>query len=192
MSAMTYFGALCASFWTLSIEAQKICSRHASKIVEKGVSKAEVERIHFFGLSSTMIAGCNLFAPILITAVLILILAWRAYVSYMTASLVFPRLLLVTLVGSGVYVVYSTLTFKRMMRSINSMRELMEGINRDSLYKVKPVKTDLSNEFMYNMHLINTSFRRRSRRSTRSFVQARRKARRTSLRGCSPQATARL
>ncbi len=156
MSAMTYFGALCAAIWTLSIEAQKICSRHAAKIVEKGVSKAEVERIHFFGLSSTMIAGCNLFAPIIITAVLILILAWRAYVSYMTASLVFPRLLLVTLVGSGVYVVYSTLTFKRMMRSINYMRELMEGINRDSLYKVKPVKTDLSNEFMYNMHLINT------------------------------------
>ena len=156
MSAMTYFGALCASFWTLSIEAQKICSRHAAKIVEKGVSKAEVERIHFFGLSSTLIAACNLFVPIIITAVLILILAWRAYVSYMTASLVFPRLLLVTLVGSGVYVLYSTLTFKRMMRSINAMRDLMEGINRDSLYKVKPVKTDLSNEFMYNMHLINT------------------------------------
>jgi methyl-accepting chemotaxis protein len=74
----------------------------------------------------------------------------------MTASLVFPRLFLVTLVGSGVYVLYSTLTFKRMMRSINAMRDLMEGINRDSLYKVKPVKTDLSNEFMYNMNLINT------------------------------------
>lgn len=156
MSAMTYFGALCAAIWTLSIEAQKVCSRHAAKIVEKGVSKAEVERIHFFGLSSPLIAGCNLFAPILITAALILILAWRAYVSYMTASLVFPRLLLVTLVGSGVYVFYSVLTFKRMMRSINAMRDLMEGINRDSLYKVKPVKTDLSNEFMYNMYLINT------------------------------------
>ena len=156
MAAMTYFGALCAAIWSLSIEAQKVCSRHAAKIIEKGVSKSEVERVHFFGISSTMIAGCTIFAPILITAALILILAWRAYASYLTASLVFPRLFLVTFVGTGVYTFYSYLTFKRMMRSINEMRDLMEGINRDSLYKVKPVKTDLSNEFMYNMYLINT------------------------------------
>ena len=156
MAAMTYFGAFCASVWTLSMEAQKICSRHAVKIVEKGVSKAEVERIHFFGTGSKAITFCNLFAPLIITATLIFLLAWRAYVSYMTANLVFPRLILMAGVGTGVYVLYAYLTFRRMMKSINEMRELMEGINRDSLYKVKPVKTDLSNEFMYNMHLINT------------------------------------
>ena len=155
MAAMTYFGGFCASVWSLSMDSQKICSRHAAKIVEKGVSKAEVERIHFFGVSSTAIAVCNLFSPILITASLILLLAWRAYVSYMTANLVFPRLLLVSLVGIGVYVVYAYMAFRRMMRSINGMRELMEGINRESLYKVKPEKTDLSNEFMYNIYLIN-------------------------------------
>lgn len=156
MGAMTYFGAFCAAVWIISMDAQKICSRHASKLVEKGVSKAEVERIHFFGLSATVITACNLFAPILITACLILLLAWRAYASYMTAILVFPRLILMAGVGAGVYVLYSYLTFKRMMSSINNMRDLMEGINRESLYKVKPEKTDLSNEFMYNVYLINT------------------------------------
>lgn len=156
MGAMTYFGAFCAAVWSISMDAQKICSRHASKLVEKGVAKAEVERIHFFGLSATVITACNLFAPILIAACLILLLAWRAYASYMTAILVFPRLILMAGVGAGVYVFYSYLTFKRMMSSINSMRDLMEGINRESLYKVKPEKTDLSNEFMYNVYLINT------------------------------------
>ena len=155
MAAMTYFGAFCASVWSLSMDAQKICSRHASKIVEKGVSKAEVERIHFFGVNSTAIAVCNLFVPILITACLILLLAWRAYASYMTANLVFPRLILMVLVGQGVYVVYAYMAFSRMMKSINGMRDLMEGINREKLYKVKPEKTDLSNEFMYNIYLIN-------------------------------------
>ena len=156
MAAMTYFGAFCASVWSLSMDAQKLCSRHAANIVEKGVSKAEVERIHFFGVNSTAIAICDLFVPILITAGLILLLAWRAYVSYMTANLVFPRLILMAGVGTGVYILFSYLAFKRMMNSINNMRELMEGINRDSLYKVKPERTDLSNEFMYNVHLINT------------------------------------
>ncbi len=156
MAAMTYFGAFCAAVWTITLDAQRMCSRHASNLVEKGVSKAEVERIHFFGLSSTTIAACNLFTPILITACLILLLAWRAYASYMTAILVFPRLILMAGVGAGVYVFYSYLTFRRMMSSINNMRDLMEGINREKLYKVKPEKTDLSNEFMYNVYLINT------------------------------------
>ncbi len=156
MTAMTYFGAFCAAIWTITLDAQRMCSRHASNLVEKGVSKAEVERIHFFGLSSTTIAACNLFTPILVTACLILLLAWRAYASYMTAILVFPRLILMAGVGAGVYVFYSYLTFRRMMSSINNMRDLMEGINREKLYKVKPEKTDLSNEFMYNVYLINT------------------------------------
>ncbi len=156
MAAMTYFGSYCAAVWTISMNAQKLCSSHAANIVEKGVSKAEVERIHFFGFNSTTIAACNLFVPILITACLILLLAWRAYASYMTSSLVFHRLILMAGVGTGVYVLFSCLAFKRMMSSINNMRELMEGINRESLYKVKPEKTDLSNEFMYNMYLINT------------------------------------
>ena len=156
MAAMTYFGAYCASVWALTMDSQKICSHHAAEIVEKGVSKTEVERIHFFGMKSTSIALCNLFVPILITASLIFLLAWRAYVSYMTANPLFPRLILMSGVGAGVYVLYAYLAFKRMMTSINNMRELMEGINRVNLYKVKPERTDLSNEFMYNVYLINT------------------------------------
>ncbi len=156
MAAMTYFGAYCASTWAISMNAQKISSFHAAKIVEKGVSKSEVERIHFFGMSSSTIAVCNLFVPILITACLTFLLAWRAYASYMTANPVFPRLIIMSGVGAGVYVLYAYLAFKRMMTSINNMRELMEGINRENLYKVKPERTDLSNEFMYNVYLINT------------------------------------
>jgi methyl-accepting chemotaxis protein len=43
-----------------------------------------------------------------------------------------------------------------MMRSINNMRELMSGINKENLHKVKAANTDLSNEFMFNVYLINT------------------------------------
>ena len=156
MAAMTYFGAFVAAVMALSLRTKNFCTYHAFKIVEKGVSKSEVERVHFFGASSTVIAICHLFVPILITAGLIFLLAWRAYASYMTANLVFPRLFLLAGVGTGLYIFFAYLAFNRMMKSINGMRDLMEGINRDNLYKVKPEKTDLSNEFMYNVYLINT------------------------------------
>ncbi len=156
MVAMIYFGAFVAAVISLSLRIKKICSSHAYKIVEKGVSKSEIERVHFFGASSTEIAICHLFVPILITAGLIFLLAWRSYASYMTAGLVFPRLFLLSGVGTGLYIFFAYLAFDRMMKSINGMRNLMEGINRDNLYKVKPEKTDLSNEFMYNVYLINT------------------------------------
>jgi methyl-accepting chemotaxis protein len=36
------------------------------------------------------------------------------------------------------------------------MRQLLCGINKENLHKVKLERTDLSNEFMYNVYLINT------------------------------------
>ena len=156
MAAMLYFGAYISAVYIISTTAQKICTRHAANVIAKGVSKAEVDKKHTFGIKSTILVTIQMFMLLVFTFVFIFLLAWRAYASYMTAKLLFPRLILIVLVSCGSYVFFSTQLFKRMMVSVNSMRELLSGINRDNLHKVQKAPTSLANEFMYNMYLINT------------------------------------
>ena len=153
---MLYLGALISAIYTLTISSEQICSAHAANIISRGISKAEVEKRHTFGLKSALIVTVQMFTPLVYISIFIFILAWRAYVAYMTPGFVFPRLALITIVCTGSYIFLSIILFKRMMRSIDSMRELLSGINRDNLHKVQKAPSSLANEFMYNMYLINT------------------------------------
>ena len=156
VSSMLYLGAYFASVHAITGITQKICSKHAAEIVSKGVSKSEVEKRHYFGMDSASITTMHIFAPILIINVLFFVLSWRTYESYSSTRTVFFRLILVGAISLIGYVYYSGTLFRRMMRSINSMHDLMAGINKENLRKVKFERTDLSNEFMYNVYLINT------------------------------------
>ena len=52
-------------------QTQKVCSKHAAKVVEKGIIESEVERNHSFGISSTIITTWKLwplFLPLCSTA----------------------------------------------------------------------------------------------------------------------------
>ena len=155
-SAMLYVGAYFVVVYSVTEVAQKICSKHASAIVKKGIAREEVEKRHYFGLTSTVITIMHIFAPILILGALIFVLAWRTYTSYTSTTIVFFRLAFVGALSIILYYLFSTALFKRMMRSINNMRNLMSGINKENLHKVKAADTDLSNEFMFNVYLINT------------------------------------
>ncbi len=156
VSSMLYLGGYFAAVYAITGITQKICSKHAAEIVSKGVSKEEVEKRHYFGLDSASITTMHIFAPILIIGIMFFILAWRTYQSYTATNIVFFRLLLVGAISLIGYLYYSGSLFRRMMRSINNMHDLMSGINKENLRKVKFERTDLSNEFMYNVYLINT------------------------------------
>ncbi len=153
---MLYLGSYFTSVYAITEVAQKICSKHASAIVKRGIAKEEVENRHYFGLTSTIITVMHIFAPIVILGATIYILAWRTYTSYTSTNIVFFRLILVGVISVILYYLFSTALFNRMMRSINNMRDLMSGINKENLHKVKAANTDLSNEFMFNVYLINT------------------------------------
>ena len=150
-----YIGAYFSSVNAITEITQKICSKHAANIVEKGVSKEEVEKNHSFGMSSTIITTLHIFAPILLFSAFFYILAWRTYASYSSEKLDFFRLFLLGGISIIAYQYFSSVLFKRMMRSINNMKDLLSGINKENLHKVKFERTDLSNEFMYNVYLIN-------------------------------------
>ncbi|MCR4579098.1 MAG: methyl-accepting chemotaxis protein [Treponema sp.] len=149
-------GGYYTSIYAITGITQKICSRYASEIVEKGVSKTEVDKNHTFGTKSSLITVMHIFIPILLASLSIFILAWRVYVSYIPLNLVFKRLYIIGIVAMILYHLFSNSLFKRMMRSINNMKDLLGGINKENLHKVKFERTDLSNEFMYNVYLINT------------------------------------
>ncbi|MCR5613769.1 methyl-accepting chemotaxis protein [Treponema sp.] len=155
-STSLFIGTYFCVVYVITEVAQKICSKHASAIVKAGISKEEVEKRHYFGLTSTVITVFHIFAPILILGSFIFVLAWRTYTSYASTNIIFFRLMLVGVLSIVLYYFFSTSLFKRMMRSINNMRNLMSGINKENLHKVRASDTDLSNEFMFNVYLINT------------------------------------
>ncbi len=155
-SSIIFLGTYFVSVYAITEVAQKICSHHAAEIVKKGIAKEEVEKRHYFGLTSTIITVMHIFAPIVLLGAMLYVLAWRTYTSYTSTNVVFFRLFLIGASCIILYYLFSTALFKRMMRSINNMRSLMSGINKENLRKVKAADTDLSNEFMFNVYLINT------------------------------------
>ncbi len=153
--ATLFVGSYSAAVYDMS-EAQKTCSTHACNIVKKGISKAEVEENHYFGTKSASITVVHIFAPIIIVNIFFLLIAWRSCKSYINTNLLFSRLFIISIVSIIFYSFFSTMLFKRMMHSILNMRHILEGMDKENLHKVEYVPTDLSNEFMYNVHLINT------------------------------------
>ncbi len=156
MGTMFYIGSYFYTVHVMTGIVQKVCSKHATEIVKRGIQKEEIDKNHSFGLSSTVITSIHIFMPILLFSVLFYILAWRTYTSYTSTRIVYFRLILVGIISIISYYIYSTSLFKRMMISINNMKNLMSGINKENLHKTKFAPTDLSNEFMYNVYLINT------------------------------------
>ena len=43
-----------------------------------------------------------------------------------------------------------------MMKSINNVRDMLESMDHGSFYEIKPTLTDLSNDFMYTVYLVNS------------------------------------
>lgn len=136
-------------------QTQKVCSVHAANVVAAGVFPEEVEKKHYFGITSTAITFIHIFGPILLLNIFLLIETWRSSVSYFDANTLLTRVVASGFVNIIFYTVLSTMLFKRMMRSINKMKEILGSINKTNLATIEPAPTDLSNEFMYNVYLIN-------------------------------------
>lgn len=138
------------------IKTQKICSAHAGRVVKKGVLKKEVEEKHCFGTSSTVLTVLHIFAPILLVNLFFMIFCWRCNKFYFAATETSIRLCITAVINIVYYLVFSNIIFKRMMHSINLMKSILENMDRNNFQEVQSTPTDLSNEFMYNVYLINS------------------------------------
>lgn len=137
-------------------QTQKICSNFASKIIEKGISKAEISQKRTFGTSSVKMTFFYIFGPIILINVFYMIISWRTCIKTLPFTQTIVRLVIIFIMNLIFYTILSTMIFKRMMRSINFTKDILLDMKRENLHKIKHSPTDLSNEFMYNIYLINT------------------------------------
>ena len=85
-----------------------------------------------------------------------MIISWRTCIKTLPFTQTIVRLVIIFIMNLIFYTILSTMIFKRMMRSINFTKDILLDMKRENLHKIKHSPTDLSNEFMYNIHLINT------------------------------------
>lgn len=137
-------------------KTQQICSNHACKIVEKGISKIEIKNKHTFGAPSARITCYHIFLPIIIINFFFFVLIYNFKQNDIEYSKILVKIAVISVINLIIYCILSTLLFSRMMKSINLTKQILENTNRDNLNKIKHFPTDLSNEFMYNIYLINT------------------------------------
>ena len=137
--------------------SQKLCSEYGCKLVAQGVDKEEVERKHSFGLSSVYMVLLHILFPIIIMNIIFILMAWRFSdscpfdVNDSLASFV------IVCIASSIFVlILSVMIYKRMMKSINNVRDMLESMDHGSFYEIKPTLTDLSNDFMYTVYLVNS------------------------------------
>lgn len=149
------FGAYAGAVLAIN-QTQKVCSGHACKVVEAGVFRKEIDEKHYFGIRSTIITVIHIFGPLLLINGFFALLTWRSCVVYTSAKILIPRIIIISVCSSIFYTFLSSMLFIRMMRSINKMRSILEVMDSENLHKVHHTPTDLSNEFMYNVYLINT------------------------------------
>ena len=129
--------------------SQKLCSSYGCKLVAQGVDKEEVERKHSFGLSSVYMVLLHILFPIVIMNVIFILMAWRFSDSCpfdINDSL--SGFLIVCIASSFFVFFLSFLIYKRMMKSINNVRNMLESMDHGSFYEIKPTLTDLSNDFL--------------------------------------------
>lgn len=148
-------GAYVATILSMS-QSQKLCSRYGCKIVAKGVDKEEVKRRHSFGLSSVKMVALYILFPIVVMNAMFLFLAWRfsEFCSLENTSLI---RFFIACAGSLAFLLsLAYMIYSRMMISISGMRNMLESMDDGNINEVKPAPSDLSNEFMYNIFLVNS------------------------------------
>lgn len=153
-------GAYYAGMYATTFISQSVCARHGAEIVKKGIPKEEVEFRHFFGIKTNTLVALVILIPICLFNLFFYVLAWRTVQfsvdeGMMTNRNAFIRLGLIAYLSIVCHIFFSRKLFKRMMITVQSAKNLISGITKENLHKIAPEKTDLGNEFTYNIFLLN-------------------------------------
>jgi len=137
--------------------SQKLCSSYGCRIVAQGVDKEEVKRRHSFGLSSVYMVLFHILLPIILMNVMFCMLSWRfSELCDFEGSSSLIKFFIVSCASLVFALFLSFMIFKRMMVSIHGMREMLESMDDGNIHEIKPSPSDLSNDFMYNIYLVNS------------------------------------
>ena len=155
IGTVMYFGIYSNCVYLITEVTRKNIRIHSENIIAKGIPEKLINSKQSFGMPSVFLTILLVFTPIFLISVMIFVFVWRSYASYTTQFVVFFRLGLIGCISIVAYLFFATLIFKKMVKSVENMRALLSGINQENIHSVKKEKTDLSNEFMYNVYHIN-------------------------------------
>lgn len=154
--ASVVLGAYVAMVFSMSY-SQKLCSTYGCKIVSQGVDTEEVRRRHSFGLSSSYMVLFNILIPIILMNGMFILLTWRfSELCVYGESIALLRFVLVCIASMFFSLALSYMIYRRMMISINGMRKMLELMENGNINELRPGNSDLSNDFMYNIYLVNS------------------------------------
>ena len=86
-----------------------------------------------------------------------ILLTWRSSeLCSFTETTSLIKFFMITIASLFFSISFSYMIFNRMMISINGMRQMLESMDNGSLQEIKTAPSDLSNDFMYNIYLVNS------------------------------------
>ena len=137
--------------------SQKLCSKFGCDLVAQGVDKEEVYRRHSFGLSSVYMVIFYILLPVIIMNVMFILLTWRySELCDFSGSSSLIKFTMICIASLAFSISLSYMIFSRMMVSIKGMRKMLESMDDGNIHKIKFAPSDLSNDFMYNIYLVNS------------------------------------
>ncbi len=157
---MAFMAALMGSYGVAVLSltsSQRICSSYGCRLVEQGLDAKAVQRWTSFGMTSESIAALYGLVPLLLVSGVSIAVVWRSTLldgSQGTSHLLF--LWSIGVVNALYVLLFSLILARRIMDAINRMRNMLETMGGSVVGRIQNAATDLSNSFMYNIHLVNS------------------------------------
>lgn len=137
---------------------EKLCSGYAKKIIEQGVNKNIVMKRRHFGVSIRALYVMFVFIPIIATNLLTGLYIWQnVFVNKgnLDGGFALFSMIAVPTFNTLISIVLAIFIGYRMLSYLSNMQKAILAMDDDNIMKSNDIPTDLSNEFSFNMYLIN-------------------------------------
>ncbi|MCQ2595676.1 MAG: methyl-accepting chemotaxis protein [Treponemataceae bacterium] len=137
---------------------EKLCSRYGKKLVQEGVEDNVVMKNKCFGVSIRGLYICFIFVPIIFTNILTGIYIWQnIFINKGITDSSFAHFSMIAVPTFNALLTISLALFigYRFVGYLNNMQNAVLSMDETNIINSADIPTDLSNEFSFNMYLIN-------------------------------------
>ncbi len=137
---------------------ERLCSKYARKIVQQGVADSTVMKHKTFGVSIRGLYASFIFVPIICTNLLTGLYIWQnVFLNKISTDDGFAlfSMIAVPLFNAILTIALAMFIGYRFIAYLNNMQNAVMTMDREHILTSEDIPTDLSNEFSFNMYLIN-------------------------------------
>lgn len=165
VSAPIEFGIVVAMIFAAFVDGllcvnptERLCSSYALKLIDEGVDENTVMKRKFFGISVKGLYVAFIFIPIIATNILTGIYIWQNIIlneGKIDGSFAIFSMIAVPTFNAIITILLAIFIGFRFLNYLKNMQEAVLVMDRSSISSSHGIPTDLSNEFSFNMYLIN-------------------------------------